>query len=68
MANLTMKSSLSVKGIIDIHDDGSIWLEVEDINDPINLAELADNFNGKPIKLGITYDEELGVSSSKDDE
>lgn len=68
MANLTMKSSLSVKGIIDIHDDGSIWLEVEDINDPINLAELADNFNGKPIKLGITYDEELGVPSSKDDE
>ena len=63
-----MKSSLSVKGIIDIHDDGSIWLEVEDINDPINLAELADNFNGKPIKLGITYDEELGVPSSKDDE
>lgn len=68
MANLTMKSALSVKGIIDIHDDGSIWLEVEDINDPISLAELADNFNGKPIKLGITYDEELGVPSSKDDE
>ena len=68
MANLTMKSALSVKGIMDIHDDGSIWLEVEDINDPINLAELADNFNGKPIKLGITYDEELGVPSSKDDE
>ena len=68
MANLTMKSALSVKGIIDIHDDGSIWLEVEDINDLINLAELADNFNGKPIKLGITYDEELGVPSSKDDE
>ena len=63
-----MKSALSVKGIMDIHDDGSIWLEVEDINDPINLAELADNFNGKPIKLGITYDEELGVPSSKDDE
>lgn len=68
MANLTMKSALSVKGIMDIHDDGSIWLEVEDINDPISLAELADNFNGKPIKLGITYDEELGVPSSKDDE
>lgn len=68
MANLTMKSALSVKGIMDIHDDGSIWLEVEDINDPISLAELADNFNGKPIKLGITYDEELGVPSNKDDE
>lgn len=68
MANLTMKSALSVKGIMDIHDDGSIWLEVEDINDPINLAELADNFNGKPIKLSITYDEELGAPSNKDDE
>lgn len=68
MANLTMKSALSVKAIMDIHDDDSIWLEVEDINDPINLADLADNFNGKPIKLSITYDEELGAPSNSNDE
>lgn len=68
MANLTMKSALSVKAIMDIHDDDSIWLEVEDINDPINLADLADNFNGKPVKLSITYDEELGAPSNSNDE
>lgn len=67
MANLTIKSALSVKGIIDIRDDGSIWFEIDDIKDPVSLAELADSFNGKPVKLGITYDEELGVSGSSDE-
>ncbi|MEF9983712.1 MAG: hypothetical protein RR710_04135 [Oscillospiraceae bacterium] len=48
----------SVEGILDL-TDGFIKFEVEDVDDPVLLAELIKEFNGKKIKITAAYGEEL---------
>lgn len=62
MANVSMKSALSAKGMLDIRKDGSIYLEVDDVDDPIALTALTRMFDGKYVKISISYDEELGAT------
>jgi len=47
-----------VAGILDINNDG-IFIEVEDVDNPINLAEFIKDFAAKDIKISIGYKEEL---------
>lgn len=61
MANVSMKSALSAKGMFDIRKDGTIFLEVDDVADPMPLTALTRMFDGKYVKISISYDEELGA-------
>lgn len=61
MANVSMKSALSAKGILDIKQDGTIFLEVDDVADPMPLSALTRMFDGKYVKISIAYDEEIGA-------
>lgn len=61
MANVSMKSALSAKGMLDIRKDGTIYLEVDDVADPMPLTALTRMFDGKYVKISISYDEELGA-------
>ena len=56
MSDIKRKDNLSVKGVIDIDDD-RITIDVEDVG-TMMLAKLIEDFNGKEVKMTITYDRE----------
>ena len=58
MAKFSKKNVLSIKGIYNI-EDGKIFIEVEDVDDPIDLANVSTEFQGKEITLTITQNTEL---------
>ena len=58
MAKFSKKNALSIKGIYNI-EDGKIFIEVEDVDDPIDLANVSTEFQGKEISLTITQNTEL---------
>lgn len=58
MAKFLKKNALSIKGIYNI-EDGKIYIEVEDVDDPIDLANVSTEFQGKEINLTITQNTEL---------
>lgn len=58
MAKFSKKNALSIKGIYNI-EDGKIFVEVEDVDDPIDLASVSTEFQGKEITLTITQNTEL---------
>ena len=58
MAKFSKKNALSIKGIYNIEDD-KIFVEVEDVDDPIDLASVSTEFQGKEITLTITQNTEL---------
>ena len=58
MAKFSKKNALSIKGIYNI-EDGKIFIEVEDVDDPIDLASVSTEFQGKEINLTITQNTEL---------
>ena len=58
MAKFSKKNVLSIKGIYNI-EDGKIFIEVEDVDDPIDLASVSTEFQGKEITLTITQNTEL---------
>jgi len=58
MAKFSKKNALSIKGIYNI-EDGKILIEVEDVDDPIDLANVSTEFQGKEITLTITQNTEL---------
>ena len=58
MAKFSKKNALSIKGIYNI-EDGKISIEVEDVDDPIDLANVSTEFQGKEITLTITQNTEL---------
>ena len=58
MAKFSKKNALTIKGIYNI-EDGKILIEVEDVDDPIDLANVSTEFQGKEITLTITQNTEL---------
>ena len=58
MAKFSKKNALSIKGIYNI-EDGKILIEVEDVDDPIDLANVSTEFQGKELTLTITQNTEL---------
>ena len=58
MAKFSKKNALSIKGIYNI-EDGKILIEVEDVDDPIDLANVSTEFQCKEITLTITQNTEL---------
>lgn len=57
-SKINKKMNTSIEGILDL-TDGIVKLEVEDIDDPVVLADLIKEFNGKKIKVTASYGEEL---------
>lgn len=57
-SKINKKYSADIKGILDIEND-KLEIEVEDIENPINLAKFFADFKGKEVKISITYGEEI---------
>ena len=58
-SKINRKYACDIKGIISTHD-GIITVEVEDVAEPVVLADFIKDFVGKSdVKISVAYGEEL---------
>lgn len=57
-SKINKKYGADIKGILSI-ENGSMSVEVEDVETPIVLSELFSDFMDKDVKITIAYGEEL---------
>ncbi len=58
-SKINRKFSCDIRGTIST-DDGIITIEVEDVDEPIVLADFIKDFVGKSdVKISVSYGEEL---------
>lgn len=57
MSKINKKYTLSAKGIL-VNEEGQLAVEVEDVEDPILLIDLAEDFIDKDVSISIGYNEE----------
>ena len=65
MSDIKRNFKVSAKGVLNIDDDGRITISVEEEGD-YDLAKVLEDFNGREIKLQVTYDEDYGVEVNED--
>lgn len=65
MSDIKRNFKVSAKGVLNIDDDGKITISVEDEGD-YDLSEILEDFNGREIKLQVTYDEDYGADIDED--
>lgn len=58
MAKFTKKNTLTIKGIYNI-EDNKIFVEIEDVETPVDLADVSAEFQGKEVALTIAQNTEL---------
>lgn len=58
LAKINKKMSVDVKGVLDL-TDGIVRVEVEDVDAPVIFSELVKEFDGKDVKIALTFGEEL---------
>lgn len=58
MAKFTKKNTLTIKGIYNI-EDNKIFVEIEDVETPVDLANVSAEFQGKEVTLTIAQNTEL---------
>lgn len=59
VSKLNRKYSCDIRGNISV-DDGIITVEVEDVDEPVILADFIKDFVDKPdVKISVSYGEEL---------
>ena len=65
MSDIKRNFKVSAKGVLNIDEDGRITISVEDEGD-YDLSKVLDTFNGREIKMQVTYDEDYGVEIDED--
>ena len=65
MSDIKRNFKVSAKGVLNIDEDGRITISVEEEGD-YDLAKVLEDFNGREIKLQVTYDEDYGVEFDED--
>lgn len=65
MSDIKRNFKVSAKGVLNIDEDGRITISVEEEGD-YDLAKVLEDFNGREIKLQVTYDEDYGVEVNED--
>lgn len=65
MSDIKRNFKVSAKGVLNIDEDGKITISVEEEGD-YDLAKVLEDFNGREIKLQVTYDEDYGVEVNED--
>ena len=50
---------LTASGLLNVSDDGNIYISIEDGPQDVNLAGLLADFNGRNVKLNCSFDDEV---------
>lgn len=53
MAKVSKKKAFTAKGILSADENG-IFIQIEDVDEPLNLADYAQDFNGEEISISIS--------------
>lgn len=54
--SIVKKKSIDIKGVLNIGDDmnaNNIYVEVEDIDEPLLLSDLIKSFNGCEVSISV---------------
>lgn len=54
MAKVSKKKSFSAKGVLIIHDNNQVMIEVEDIDEPISLVDYLSDFADQEVSISCT--------------
>lgn len=65
MSDIKRNFKIQAKGCLNIDSNGRITISVEDEGD-YDLAKILEDFDGRVIKLQVTYDEDYGVEVDED--
>lgn len=65
MSDIKRNFKVSAKGVLNIDENGRITISVEEEGD-YDLSEVLEDFNGREIKLQVTYDEDYGTEVNED--
>ena len=65
MSDIKRNFKVSAKGVLNIDEDGRITISVENEGD-YDLSKVLEDFDGREIKLQVTYDEDYGVEVNED--
>lgn len=58
MAKFSKKNTLTIKGVYSI-EDGKIFIEVDDVEEPIDLANVSTEYQDKEVTVTIAQNTEL---------
>lgn len=67
MSDVKKKYNVSIKGVMNIDENGRIIMSIEDMGD-IPLDRILDDFDGREIKLAVNYDEDYEDDPEVDEE
>ena len=60
MSDIKRNFKIQAKGCLSIDSNGRITISVEDEGD-YDLAKILECFDGREVKIQVTYDEDYGV-------
>ena len=63
-AAIVKKYNLSAKGIL-VVDDNAVGVEMTDTGEFISMQDLLSDFDGKIIKLSVSYDEDYDTTGEE---
>ena len=58
MAKFSKKNTLTIKGVYNI-ENGKIFIEVDDVEEPIDLANVSAEYQDKEVTVTIAQNTEL---------
>ena len=53
MAKVSKKKAFTAKGVLSV-EDGAMLIQIEDIDEPLNLVDYAQDFNGEEVSISIS--------------
>lgn len=59
------KYNVSAQGLLTI-DSGRLYINCEDGVQDLSLAELLEDFDGRTVKISVSFDEEYGVETTEE--
>lgn len=63
---ITRNYKLTASGLLNVTDDGNIYISVEDGPQDVNLAGLLADFNGKSVKFNCSFDNDITAEETVD--
>lgn len=57
MQKITCNYATKGNGILDIDENKNLWIHIEDVEEPINLADLLEKYDSCEVKFSFAYDE-----------
>lgn len=58
-ANISKKRTINIKGILSIEENKQILVEVEDVETPMNLADIVAELSNQKVTISFAQSEDI---------